>query len=173
MPRTSARRMLSRFIRLRGDDLKRFLRGRLLDPSEVEDVAQEAYLRVLRLAKVNFIHDPEAYLFRIAANVAYEYRIDQLGARQRNIEFREERIIPDEDQTSMEDAMHHQALVRQAMQAMEGLSPQAKAAVTLYWRDGMSVKEVAATLHVTSHTVKKYLATALVYCRDHLRDQEL
>ncbi len=173
MPRTTARRMLSRFIRLRGDDLKRFLRGRLLDPSEVEDVAQEAYLRVLRLAKVNFIHDPEAYLFRIAANVAYEYRVDQLGARQRHIEFREEWTIPDEDQTSMEDAMHHQALVHQAMQAMEGLSPQAKAAVILHWRDGMTVKEVAATLHVSSHTVKKYLATALVYCRDHLRDHEL
>ncbi len=165
--------MLSRFIRLRGDDLKRFLRGRLLDASEAEDVAQEVYLRVLRLAKVNFIHDPEAYLFRIAANVAYEYRVDQLGARQRNFEFREEWTLANEDQISVEDALHHRALVRRAIQAMEGLSPKAKAAVILHWRDGMTVKEVAAMLHVTSHTVKKYLSTALVYCRDDLRDHEL
>ena len=159
-------------MRLRDDDLKRFLRGRLLDASEVEDVAQEVFLRVLRLDNVNFIRDSEAYLFRIAANVAYEFRADQLRARQQEIEFSEEWIAPLADQDSVEDQAHRAALLDQAMQAMESMPPRARAAVALHWRDGMTVREVAQQLQVSTHAVKKYLATALLYCRDHLREHE-
>ncbi len=173
MPGTSAKKLLSRFVGKRGDDLRRFLRGRLLDSSEAEDVAQEAFLRVLRLDNIDFIRNPEAYLFRIAANVAYEYRVGHQGARERAVVFDEEGVPMDDQPTLVEDQAHVDTLIHEASRALAGMSPRARAAVTLYWRDGMTVREVAAALGVSTHAVKKYLATALLYCRDHLRDHEL
>ena len=50
--------------------LKRFLARFFLDRQDIEDVAQETYLRAYVAEQQKDIEQPKAYLFRIAKNIA-------------------------------------------------------------------------------------------------------
>jgi RNA polymerase sigma-70 factor (ECF subfamily) len=50
-------------------ELLRYLAFRVRDAAESEELAQEVYLRMMRLDQVHLIRNPRAYLFRVAASV--------------------------------------------------------------------------------------------------------
>lgn len=55
-------------------NVRKFLRAvHRLDDADLEDIAQEVFLRLLRYP-TDEITDPQAYLFRIASNVTNEWR---------------------------------------------------------------------------------------------------
>ena len=56
-------------------DLKRYLSQRVTNSAEAEDLAQEIYLRLLRIERQDLIRSPEALLFRIASNAVFEWRL--------------------------------------------------------------------------------------------------
>src|ERR1700726_3835444 len=58
-------------------DLHRFLTKRRVIESDIKDVCQEVYLRLLRFERMEVIQNPQAYLFRVAANVAHDFRLRQ------------------------------------------------------------------------------------------------
>ena len=55
--------------------LTRFLRRRVPGQIDAEDLAQEVYVRLLRVEKLDSIEEPQAYLYRVASNVAAEWRM--------------------------------------------------------------------------------------------------
>jgi DNA-directed RNA polymerase specialized sigma24 family protein len=55
------------------DALVRFLIQRTRDPALAEDIAQETWLRIDHTGAVSAVHNPKAYLFRIASNLAIDY----------------------------------------------------------------------------------------------------
>src|SRR5688500_9162635 len=55
-------------------DLRMWLQRRFVAAAEVEDIVQECYCRLARLADVSRIAEPRAYLFTIARNIALEHR---------------------------------------------------------------------------------------------------
>src|SRR5271166_5364331 len=59
-------------------DLHRFLSKRQFIESDIKDVCQEVYLRLLRFERTEVIQNPLAYLFRVAANVAHDFRLRQI-----------------------------------------------------------------------------------------------
>ena len=73
--RVEKRPSIEEIIDRKYDDLLRFVRYRIRDPAEVRDIAQEAFLRLIRRNREELIERPEAYLFRIAANLAHEHRL--------------------------------------------------------------------------------------------------
>ena len=59
------------------------MRRRLRNSADARDIAQETYARLLRMDKVEVIRDPQAYVFRIAANRAYDFELAQRRERAR------------------------------------------------------------------------------------------
>jgi DNA-directed RNA polymerase specialized sigma24 family protein len=57
--------------------LRRFLIQRLRNAQDASDLSQEVYLRLLRVPDATLVRQPRAYLFRIAANVLYEFHMRQ------------------------------------------------------------------------------------------------
>src|SRR4051812_13691160 len=56
--------------------LRKFLLGRAgIAVSDVDDVAQEVFLRLMRYRKAELVEHPQAYLFKMATNVAAEWSI--------------------------------------------------------------------------------------------------
>ena len=53
--------------------LLQFLCARLANEQDAQELAQEAYLRLLRASDAKLIRDPVAYLFRIARNLLHEW----------------------------------------------------------------------------------------------------
>ncbi|HEY2404297.1 MAG TPA: RNA polymerase sigma factor [Steroidobacteraceae bacterium] len=152
-----------------GNDLVRFIARRLRSVVDARDLAHEAYVRLLRVKRRDLIRDPQAYLYRIAANILYEFELkrkaDAVGLT-RCAEYQ----LADADFGHLErdvDAL----LARTRIEAVLGeLSPRCRAVVILYRRDGMTYKEIADRIGISTSMVKKYLARGLRHCREHLSE---
>src|SRR5687767_2150942 len=77
-PRTSSPLAALAFAEFRGG-LYRFLLRKLKSADTAEDLAQEVYLRLLRATDPSQVKYPQAYVYRVAFNVLYEYRLRERG----------------------------------------------------------------------------------------------
>jgi DNA-directed RNA polymerase specialized sigma24 family protein len=57
--------------------LLRFIGRRVRAPVDIEDLAQETYLRLLRARDLSKVRHPQAYLLRVASHVISEWRTRQ------------------------------------------------------------------------------------------------
>src|ERR1700749_1885226 len=62
-----------------GRRLRRFLSVRLRNVHDVPDVAQEVFLRLLRVERQEAIRNPEAYLFTVAGHVLQQHSLRRVG----------------------------------------------------------------------------------------------
>ncbi len=58
-----------------GSQLQRYLIGCLRHAQNARDLEQEVYLRLLRVPPTELVHNPQGYVYRIAAHVVHEFRM--------------------------------------------------------------------------------------------------
>jgi RNA polymerase sigma-70 factor (ECF subfamily) len=144
--------------------LHRFLMRRLRSTQNAQDLAQETYLRLLRMDSHELVRKPQAYLYRIASNLVYEF---QLRERNEPVAFDSEALerATEATGTGALDASEALGFAQQLEAVLGQLPPLYRAVFVLRKRDGMSYSEIARTLDISVHTVKKYLARAVAQCR--------
>lgn len=145
-------------------ELQRFLMRRLRSVHNAQDLAQEAYLRLLRVDRAELVRQPRAYLYRIALNLVLEF---QLRARREPITYDSTTFDEAAEQLSdtAVDESEREADAEQIEQILAQLPPLYRAIFLLRKRDGLSYQEIAQQLDISVHTVKKYLARAVAKCR--------
>ena len=127
-------------------------------------MAQEAFLRLMRVKRVDLIRHPEAYLYRIARNLVIEINTgSQLRGSDVNI-----------DQLESGDPSPYDlaALARRrelVAQAISELPPKCQAALLLRWREDLTQAEIAERLDLSRQMVQKYLATGIAHCQKRMR----
>ena len=151
-------------IASQGERMERFLRSKLASPADAEDLAQEAYLRLLRVKEPQLIQDPVAYLFRIARNLLGE----MYGTLPPPSDSVDELELADQHANVEAEAEHKQQMDR-LEEALEYVHPKCRAAIVMQRRDGMTVDEIAVELNLSRGMVKKHLAQGLARCRARLR----
>ena len=156
--------LVTKYQRKLGRLLSRLIR----DPAEVEDVAQEAFIKAYR-ALPNFRGDSAFYtwLYRIAVNSTFTHL---RKARLRSF-FSLERIDSDEpvakeiidaltDKTDADrDAFVHE-LQEKLNDAMQKLSTKHRTVVTLFEIEGLSHQEIADVMDCSVGTVRSRLFRA-------------
>ena len=151
------------------DRLQQYLSARLANPDDAAELAQEAYLRLLRTRRADLIKHPQAYLFRIAKNLLNEL----YTGRQMRIDADTVRDIElDELESSMpspDDAAILANRQRMIARAMNELPAKCRAALVLHLREGMTQKEIAERMELSRQMVQKYLARGLAHCQKRLR----
>jgi RNA polymerase sigma factor (sigma-70 family) len=147
-----------------GRQLRRYLTSRLRRAGDAPDLAQEVYLRLLRIERHELIRNPEAYVLTIANNLLHEHALRQAAAPPiTDIDAAFAELQASEpDPADQADA---QQRIRELERALERLSPKAQAALLLHRRDGYSLEEIGARLGVSRAMAKKYLAKSLAHCR--------
>ena len=155
---------ISRLYRESYGDLFSFVLCRLSDRQEARDLVQEAYLRLLRVDRKDFIQQPRAYLYRIATNLVYEFRMKHkrgaLGHATSAMAV-DELVAADDPELEAE----RQAAMRKLKHVLDHQPRLYRAVLLMRKRDGMSHSEIAETLNVSVHTVHKYLTRAVEACR--------
>jgi DNA-directed RNA polymerase specialized sigma24 family protein len=69
--------LVERLFLAQKDALWRYFVRRVRRRSDAEELAQEVYLRLLRVADADALRNPEAYLYAIAANLLKEHAVQQ------------------------------------------------------------------------------------------------
>ena len=147
----------------------RFLARRLRRAVDARDLAQEAYVRLLRLDRKDLVRDPQPYVYRVAVNLLHEFelkrRADADGLRRWTQEQDLQGSAPAVDQEVEARVIHDQL-----SGVLGELTPKCRAVLILHRRDGMTYEEIGAQLGISPSMVKKYLATGLRHCRSRLQD---
>ena len=154
-----------------GVSLKRFIGRFLRSPSDVEDVAQEAFLRAFTVELSRPIEQPKSFLFRIAKHVA----LSQLTRKSRRIteyieDTDESRVIQQEESSAEEEISAHQILALH-YEAITALSPQCRDVYLLRKMDGLSHKKIAERRGIAVSTVEKHLIKAVEHCDRYVRER--
>jgi RNA polymerase sigma factor (sigma-70 family) len=142
--------------------LVQFLRGRVRSSVDVQDLAQETYLRLLRANDLSQVRNPLAYLLQVANHVALEWRDRQ--PRSDSMVALAEDMLVDHQLPELElDARLSQQRLDETLAAV---SPMMRAVLLLRLRDERSNQEIATELRITDRQVRRYLARG--YERLHL-----
>lgn len=143
-------------------ELVRFLRMRLPSEDDARDLAQEAFLRLIRLSDDHFLQHPEAYLFRIASNLVYEYWLrSKPGITDPDTEPEN---LPSRQPTP-ETLVGQQQALGELQRVIDVLPPIQREVVLAHRRDGKTYAEIALDLEISRDMVKKHLGKALARCR--------
>lgn len=139
--------------------LHRYLVRRMPQPQDAEDLAQEVYLRLLRIDREKRVHKPLAYIYGIASHLVADYRSD---ARHQHtpLDDDEDGASESSPETWVDDLIDRLNLQQQLERALTQL-PRTQALVLLAHKHrGLSYEEVAAELGLSIHTVEKYVTQA-------------
>lgn len=122
-------------------------------------------LRLLRVENADDVRDRQAYLYRIASHVIYEFR---MRARQARVSFDSdavdelaERLAGD----SAEDLAERLNTQQQLERLLAELPPLCRAVFLLQKQEGLTYEEVADKLGISVHAVQRYLFKALAALR--------
>lgn len=147
--------------------LVRFLTCRLQSSQDAMEIAQEAYVRLLRLDETDGISYLRAFLFKTAANLASD-RIKNESRRGRldRMEFFDDSLsVPSSEHNVLAEQELH-ALV----QVVQELPAKCREAFILHNLLDYSFQEVAAQMNLSERMIRLYVERALVYCRDRLEE---
>jgi RNA polymerase sigma factor (sigma-70 family) len=145
--------------------LHRYLMRRLANAQSAQDVAQEAYLRLLCVDDSQLVRAPQAYLYRIASNLVYELRLrqqrDPVTVDSRLVDHVSE-LLSDPAYLDLSERINLERLLESVLSQ---LPPLYAAILVLRKRDGKSLDEIARELNISIHTARKYLYRALSQMR--------
>ena len=145
--------------------VRRYIDRRLRNPQDLDDLAQEVYLRLLRVDDSTVrVREPLAFVYEIAARVlADHFRRNPARRFQSTGEATMHLGIASE---ALGDRLEESLSVRQQLErALAEVSPVHAAVLVLHNRDGLSHEEVAVELDLSVHTVRKYLTEARAQIR--------
>ena len=134
--------------------LLQFLGRRVRSAVDIEDLAQETYLRLLRARDLGDVRNPQAYLLRVASHVLIEWR-DHQPRPESLVEIDDDLLIDDCPPDFELEASLSQERLNHTLAAV---SPMMRAVLLLRLRDEHSCKDIARELEITLRQVRRYLA---------------
>jgi len=162
------RSFLKSLVRENHGSLIRFLRRRIGDAEEADDIAQDLYCQIARQPHAAAIEQPRAYLFRAARNFIYN--------RNQHRRFTNaDGHISIDDATEADVRSHAPSPERIAQgrqelaiveQAIGELSPKCRAAFLMVRFEGRSYKDTAAQMGLSVKSIEYYMRQALIHIRD-------
>jgi RNA polymerase sigma-70 factor (ECF subfamily) len=157
--------VVAQLFRSHNRNLVHFIQARLGGQvADANEVAQEAYVRLLQLEDTGAVSFLRAYLYRIAANLV----IDRLSAQRRRPEESaetSEQVEQIADPFEVERTVLAADEYQQLVACLEELPPKCRKAFVMHRMRQMSTEEVAREMGISDRMVRKHVARALIYCR--------
>jgi RNA polymerase sigma factor (sigma-70 family) len=155
-------RLVERLFQEHNDSLLRFLSARMGSHQEAKEIAQEAYVRLLSLDAPGAVSYLRAFLFKTASNIA----IDRLRTRRSSERFASFEFFGSSAQAASAErqvsGMEDLALLQRLL---DELPTNYRRALLLNRVQGLDIAAIAADLHTTERSVRRYIMQALLHCR--------
>ena len=148
--------------------LRAWLYKRFPDADNIDDVIQDAYLRLLKARDSDAIRSPKAFLFRTARNLSIDHLKSHKVSRKIPFEEQETPIVLDTAPAIPETVSRNQELeIMKA--AIQSLPERCRQIITLHEVYGMPQKEVANKLGISASTVSDQVAIGLRKCTAYVK----
>ena len=151
------------------DAIKRFVSRFLFRQQDIDDVAQEAFLKAYNAELARDIEHPKAYLFKIARNVALE------GLRKKNSQIADHIVDFDENsitdhEGSVEAHMETQEYLGAFCEAAARLTPKCRRVFLMRKVYGFSYKEITERLGISMSTAEKHMRNGMLQTSAYMRE---
>ncbi|PXV59219.1 RNA polymerase sigma-70 factor, ECF subfamily [Dyella jiangningensis] len=147
-----------------------FLQCRLNSLSDAQEVAQEAYVRLVTMERPEQVDSLRAYLFRVASNLA----VDRLRARQVRADNPIE--VPDDDlhlAPIPERHVHATGQLQELYKALRELPAKTGRAFVMHVIEGREISAIARAMKISERMVRYHVANALAHCRARVDEPEM
>lgn len=153
------------------DPLRAYLAGVLRSSSDADDVAQEAFLRLLRCPDLSAYENLRSVLFktahRLALNVIRSRRSNPLDRADSALDLEGAALA---QAATAEDALIDGEQEAAYIRALEQLSPRCRQVIELRTVSELSYKQISDTLGVSVSTLEKHLNRGKRMCAEVLAD---
>jgi len=145
--------------------LQTFFRRRIRSQADASDLAQEVYVRMLRIKDQEAIRNPVPYLYTVANNLVKEHAV--LEHRQASCIDIDEAPAHEQLETlpAFDAELDATQRVTRLGVVLKQLSPKCRAAVILRFTHELSFREIGDHLGVSPQMARKYVVQALGHCR--------
>lgn len=151
-------------------ELVSFLSARMGSRQAAEDVAHDAFLRVLQRTGSAPIEHPRAFLYRIALNLVVDRH------RRQRVRQTEPLDVLEVEDCSVSMQLQHDLQSAQRLSLMQKalaeLSQPCRESFLLRKLDGLSHQQVAERLGISRSVVEKHIVIAMKHCRLRMRQWE-
>lgn len=157
--------------------LRSFIRRRVLDPSDAEDILQDVFYALVEANRLLVpIEHVTGWLFRVARN-----RITDLFRKKTPEPFSSVASSDDEERLLLEDLLPspdagpealyaRRVLIEELETAIDELPPEQREVFVAHELEGRSFKEMAAATGVSVNTLLSRKRYAVLHLRERLRD---
>lgn len=169
-PQTGKAEITRVYVELR-TSLMRFAYRYFKTPQEIEDVVQEAFVKVIEAQKTRDITHHKAYMYQTVRNLSLnrldksDYRLtDTIGD-----------IVPESvllETATMEDQFESRQRFELFCRAVRQLPIKCQRVYILRRVYGYSQKDIAKQMGISIKTVEAHLTKAIVRCTDYMDEQE-
>jgi len=144
--------------------------SRIVPPKEVEDIVQEAYVRICQLDNPDSMEKPSSFLMTMARNLALDH-LKRSETRLADSATDESDYWPDnDDQDQVFDTVSSEQEFGQFCEAVRHLPTQCRRVFVLKKVYGYSQKEISKEMNISQSTVEKHIALGLRKCAEYLME---
>lgn len=148
--------------------LQKYLRNFTAGAEDVEDLVQEAYVRVCALPDGQVVDSPRALLFRIARNLAVDRARQKFSHATDDVaDF--EPLNVSSTEAEPDEQVDLSRRFESFCAAVDSLPPLCRRVFVLRKVYQLSHAEIAQVLGLSHSTIEKHVAKGLMRCRDRLR----
>jgi RNA polymerase sigma-70 factor (ECF subfamily) len=165
MNSSQATERLTEWFRRWHGPLRKFLHGKgKFRGADLDDVAQEVFLRLMRYERAELVESPRAYLFKTASNVISEWAIRASASHPHEAVWLDALQADDRP----ERAVSQQIARNRVEQVINTLPLQQRQMLKLRFSGGLGYAEIALQLGTTPRSVKRALAKSYASLRQEL-----
>jgi len=151
--------------------LKRYLARFIHRREDIEDMAQETYLRAYKATQTRWIEFPKAYLFKVARTVA----LTELSKKMYQLtDYLED--MPAEEPGS-DGGVDEEVIAEQKValycDAIAGMPPQCRRVFLMRKVQGLSHKEISTKLGITISAVERNITRGIVQFQRYVKSKEM
>ncbi len=152
--------------------LRAYLRRAFPIVTDLDNVVQEALVRVLQAHQAGRVDNARGYLFTTARHIALNLmRRRDIIPMESVAEMEDLRIIHDEPSVSDQVSLKFDLEV--LTEAIQSLPPRCREVLTLRKIDGLSQREIAGRMGISEHTVEAQVTAGMRRCAQFLRQRGL
>ncbi len=135
--------------------------------SDTEEIVQEVFIKIWQSRdKINVYSSFESFLFTIAHNATINL-LKKRATEQKYLEHVKS-LQQIEETYEIADEIHYKELKQKFQDLLNELSPRQKEIFLMSREEGLSHKEIAEKLGISSNTVKNHLVTTLAFLKKRL-----